>query len=110
MTKTFAMTELPSLWWLGSLGLVAIEASYVPQITRLARLKRADEVSYFFPGLNAGGRVLALVYSVASHQHVFVAGFVLGIALRAILLGQVAWYRRVRSNVAPSVADAEAAS
>lgn len=88
------MEDPHSLWWLGSAGLVAIESSYVPQITRLHRLKRADEVSYFFPALNAFGRVLALAYSISTAQHVFVGGFLLGIVLRVVLLAQVAWYRR----------------
>ena len=82
------------LWWLGSAGFLAIEASYVPQIARLHRLKRAEEVSYLFPSLNALGRILALTYSLSEHDDVFVSGFLLGIALRAILLGQVFWYRR----------------
>ncbi|HEY1954554.1 MAG TPA: PQ-loop repeat-containing protein [Polyangiaceae bacterium] len=81
-------------WWLGSAGFLAIEASYVPQIARLFRLKRADEVSYFFPALNLIGRVLALVYSMSEHNTVFVSGFVLGISLRVVLLAQVFWYRR----------------
>ncbi len=82
-----------ALWWLGGVGLVAIESSYLPQIARLYRLKRADHVSFFFPALNAIGRALALVYALAAHNPVFVSGFILGIALRVILLVQVAWYR-----------------
>lgn len=80
-------------WWLGSAGIFAIEASYVPQIVRLFRLKRADEVSYFFPLLNAGGRLLALLYALSHSETVFVGGFFLGIMLRLVLLAQVTWYR-----------------
>ncbi len=84
------------MWWfLGSLGIVAIEASYVPQIARLFRIKRADDVSLFFPSLNAAGRVLALAYSVLSHQPVFVVGFMVGLVLRLTLLAQVIWYRKL---------------
>jgi uncharacterized protein with PQ loop repeat len=84
------------MWWfLGSLGIVAIEASYVPQIVRLFRLRRADEVSLFFPSLNAFGRVLALAYSILSHQPVFIAGFMVGLVLRSTLLAQVIWYRHL---------------
>jgi hypothetical protein len=86
---------------LGALGMLAIEASYVPQIARLHRLKHADDVSYLFPALNASGRLLALAYAVASHNQVFVGGFILGIALRLVLLGQVTWYRR-RSVLLPN--------
>ena len=57
-------------------------------------MKRAEEVSFFFPLLNVLGRVLALAYALGRHESVFVSGFVLGIALRLVLLGQVAWYRR----------------
>ena len=81
-------------WWMGSAGFLAIEASYIPQIARLHRLKRAEEMSYLFPALNVFGRVLALVYSAFEHDDVFVSGFVLGISLRVILLAQVFWYRR----------------
>ncbi len=82
------------MWWLlGSLGIVAIEASYLPQIFRLYRLRRADDVSIFFPSLNALGRVLALSYSLLSHQPVFVVGFTIGLVLRCTLLTQVLYYR-----------------
>ena len=84
-----------SLWWIGSAGIVAIEASYLPQIARLYRRKHADDVSIFFPGLNVTGRVLALIYSLVTHDTVFIAGFIVGILLRLVLLSQVAWYRRL---------------
>ena len=88
------------MWWfLGTLGMLAIEASYVPQIARVFRLRRADDVSLFFPSLNALGRVLALAYSVLSHQPVFVAGFILGLCLRCTLLAQVIWYRKLSQRV-----------
>lgn len=88
------------MWWfLGSLGIVAIEASYVPQIVRLFRLRRADDVSVFFPSLNATGRVLALAYSILSHQPVFVVGFMVGLVLRCTLLAQVVWYRKLARRV-----------
>jgi uncharacterized protein with PQ loop repeat len=84
-----------SLWWIGSAGIIAIEASYLPQIARLHRRKHADDVSIFFPALNVAGRVLALVYSLVTHDRVFIAGFMVGILLRLVLLSQVAWYRRL---------------
>ena len=84
------------MWWLlGSLGLLSIEVSYLPQIVRLHRLKRADEVSLFFPSLNGLGRLFALAYSLHSHQPVFVAGFLAGLMLRCTLLVQVIYYRYV---------------
>lgn len=78
-------------------GFLAIEASYVPQIVRLHRMKRAEEVSLLFPALNLLGRVLALAYALGEGETVFVSGFALGIALRLVLLVQVAWYRRATS-------------
>lgn len=88
-------------WLLGSVGLLAIEGSYLPQIARLYRLKRSEDVSLFFPALNLLGRVFALVYSASKGEHVFVAGLLLGIALRAALLAQVLWYRlRARRHYA----------
>lgn len=87
------MTPLP-YWVIGSLGMIAVEASYLPQIARLARRKSADDVSLVFPLLNLAGRLLALGYSVAVGDRVFVAGFVIGACLRGALLVQVAYYRR----------------
>jgi lipid-A-disaccharide synthase-like uncharacterized protein len=78
---------------LGTLGLLCIEGSYLPQIARLYRLKHADDVSVFFPSLNLFGRALAVAYSVAQNQPVFVVGFTLGILLRGVLLSQVVYYR-----------------
>lgn len=84
------------IWILAFLGMMAIELSYLPQIARLHRLKRADDVSYFFPLLNVAGRILALAYSVARGEDVFVVGFLVGVVLRTALLAQVVWYRRLR--------------
>lgn len=83
-----------SFWLLGAIGLIAIEGSYFPQILRLYRLKRAEEVSLLFPALNLLGRLLAMSYAVLTSEHVFSAGLVVGILLRGTLLLQVLWYRR----------------
>ena len=83
-----------SFWLLGVLGLIAIEGSYFPQILRLYRLKRADEVSLLFPALNLVGRLLAMTYAILTQEHVFSAGLIVGILLRGTLLLQVLWYRR----------------
>ena len=84
----------------GLLGMVAIEASYLPQLWRLYRVKQAEEVSVAFPALNLVGRLLAFSFSLATHQNVFVAGFALGILLRGTLLAQVIWYRWLRAKFA----------
>jgi uncharacterized protein with PQ loop repeat len=99
-------------WLVGAAGLVAIEGSYLPQIVRLFRLKRADEISYLFPGLNLAGRILALTYSAAVGNTVFTVGFFLGAALRLALLAQVAWYRRRASlpHALPATLARDAAS
>jgi hypothetical protein len=73
--------------------MAAIEAAYLPQIARLFRRKHAADVSVLFPALNGFGRVCALVFALHEGQTVFVAGFVVGIALRVVLLSQVIWYR-----------------
>jgi|SRR5580692_2590855 lipid-A-disaccharide synthase-like uncharacterized protein len=78
---------------LGTVAMLCIEGSYVPQIVRLFRLKHADDVSVFFPALNLFGRGLAVIYSLRQDQPVFVLGFALGMLLRAILLSQVLYYR-----------------
>lgn len=86
------MTPFP-YWMIGSLAIVAMEASYVPQIYRLARRRSADDVSMIFPALNVLGRLLAVTYALTRGDSVFVVGFMIGIALRGTLLVQVAYYR-----------------
>jgi lipid-A-disaccharide synthase-like uncharacterized protein len=90
-------------WIIGSLAIVVMEASYVPQILRVARRKSAEDVSIFFPALNLVGRVLAVAYALSRGDSVFVLGFLVGAMLRATLLVQVAYYRhffRPRAAVA----------
>ena len=81
-------------WLLGSAGLIAMEVSYLPQIARLFRLKRADELSYSFPALNLAGRLCAFAYSVAVGNNIFTVGFFVGSVLRLTLLVQIMMYRR----------------
>jgi len=81
-------------WVLGTIGLLAIEGSYLPQIVRLFRLRRADDVSVFFPALNLLGRLFALMYALSKHENGFSMGLIIGMALRMTLLLQVLWYRR----------------
>jgi hypothetical protein len=94
------------VWLLGALGMVAVEGSYAPQLLRLYKLKRADEISYLFPGLNFCGRVLAMSYSLIVGNSVFGFGFMFGCALRFALLCQVYWYRNGgrRPDTAPEPA------
>lgn len=80
-------------WLLGSLGFVAIEASYVPQLLRVFRRKHADDISLLFPGLNFAGRVAAFGYSLHLADVILIVGFVFGLMLRGALLFQVAYYR-----------------
>jgi uncharacterized protein with PQ loop repeat len=87
-------------WIVGVLGMVSMEASYLPQIVRLHRLKRAEEVSIFFPAMSLVGRLLALTYALFASQSLFSIGFCVGIALRATLLGQTYWYRFGRDVLA----------
>jgi lipid-A-disaccharide synthase-like uncharacterized protein len=84
----------PSLLWIGTLGVIAVETSYVPQILRLHKLKQAEELSFFFPVLNLLGRALALTYALGNHENVFSRGLIIGITLRAIFFAQVVYYRR----------------
>jgi hypothetical protein len=99
------MNYMLGLAWLGGLGMLAIELSYVPQIVRLGRLKRADEVSYLFPALNLAGRLCALVYSISTGSSVFGVGFLVGASLRLTLLLQVACYRRPRRSLSAMPAE-----
>ncbi len=103
-------SEVVVLWILGTAGIVAMESSYLPQIVRLYRRKRAHDMSAFFPALNVFGRLLALGYSLVRNDHVFVWGFLFGMMVRALLLGQVVLYKWRPGIVDPDAGDAEAAS
>ena len=80
---------------IGTIGLYLVEASYLPQLWRLYRLKEADEFSYMFPGLNVLGRLAGLALAISHHSQLFGWFFVVGITLRLALLGQVVYYRTV---------------
>lgn len=82
-----------SLSLLGAAGFVAMEASYLPQITRIFRRGRADDLSWFFPALNVLGRLAAFTYALSKGDNVFSLGFAVGMVLRATLLVQVLYYR-----------------
>lgn len=71
-----------------------MEASYVPQIVRLARVGRAEQLSAFFPALNLSGRLAALAYSILIGQSVFGVGFFFGALLRGFLLAQILVLKR----------------
>lgn len=89
-----------TLWTvIGAAGIWCIEASYLPQISRLYKRKDADDISLFFPGLNMIGRLLAMSYAMHTGQQVFAFGFMLGIALRGTLFMQVVYYRWLRARV-----------
>lgn len=91
------------IWLLGALGIVAMEASYVPQIVRLARVGRAEQLSPLFPALNLGGRLAVLGYSVHIGQAVFGIGFFCGALLRGVLLVQILVLRRRAQRPAAGV-------
>lgn len=78
---------------LGVAGFVAMEASYLPQITRIFRRGRADDLSWFFPALNVLGRLAAFSYAMSKGDNVFSLGFAAGMVLRSTLLAQVLYYR-----------------
>jgi len=85
---------LETLWpLLGALGLVLLDISWFSQIVRIHRRKSADDVSVFFPLLNIVGRLLAVGYSMHSGADVFTWGFLVGVVVRGLFLGQVLYYR-----------------
>lgn len=88
-----------NLWILGTLGMICMEASYLPQIFRLYRIKRAEDVSTFFPALNVGGRTMAMTFALLSNQTVFSIGLMFGILIRLTFFGQVLWYRHAKQVV-----------
>lgn len=82
-------------------GLYLVEASYIPQLWRLYKLKEADEFSFLFPGLNIIGRLCGVIASIHSHNATFGWFFFVGIILRLTLLSEVCFYRlRARRRLA----------
>jgi len=82
------------LWsWLVVVAMSLIEGSYAPQVVRLYRVKKSDEISLLFPLCNLSGRLLVMLYSAAAGERVLAFGFMVGVALRTVLLGQVLYYR-----------------
>jgi hypothetical protein len=79
-----------------ALGFVIIEGAYPPQIVRLFRRKEAEAISVFFPIMSLLGRVLIMTQTIATGERAMSIGLLAGIALRAILVSQVLYYRSVR--------------
>ena len=79
--------------------MACIEGAYLPQIGRLFRIKEAEQISLWFPGANLFGRLLAITYTLSRHDIVLAAGFMVGVALRSVLLGQVLYYRYRRRKL-----------
>jgi lipid-A-disaccharide synthase-like uncharacterized protein len=85
---------LDDLWPLiGTLGIVMLDVSWVSQIARMYRRKRAEDVSVLFPLLNLVGRLLAMAYALERGEAVFTWGFLAGVVVRGVFLAQVLWYR-----------------
>lgn len=87
---------------LGTIGLVLIESSYLPQLARLWKHKDARGISPLFPGLNLAGRLLAWAYALHSGAAVFSAGFALGVLLRLAFFALVLRYRVPPAPAAPA--------
>lgn len=79
--------------------MTCIESSYLPQIRRLFRIKEAEEISLWFPSANLFGRLLAITYTLSRHDIILAGGFMVGVALRTVFLGQVVYYRYRRSKL-----------
>ncbi len=93
-------THLESLWpLLGALGIVLLDLSWFSQIVRIHRRRSADDVSVFFPLLNVVGRLLAMGYSIHTAEQVFTWGFLVGVIIRTIFLGEVVYWRFVRPRL-----------
>lgn len=82
------------MWqWVAVLALWLMEASYLPQLIRLYRVKEAEEFALLFPILNVTGRFLVMLYSHSRGEDVLALGFLGGLTLRVTLLLQVLYYR-----------------
>ena len=91
------------MWELiGLLGMLAIEASYVPQIIKLYKTQKAGDVSPLFPGMNLLGRVMAFSYSMHLGQAILGFGFFIGMTLRAVFLVQVLYYQNLSQKLSPN--------
>src|SRR5258706_13719835 len=74
-----------------------VECSYLPQLYRLYQRKTADEISVLFPTMNLVGRLLLVGYSLHAGTAVLALGFMFGVLVRAVFLGEVTYYRRKRA-------------
>jgi len=83
----------PAFEWIGASGIWLVEASYLPQIWKLFRLKEAHEFSFLFPSLNIAGRLAGLMLSMQQGMVIFSWFFIIGILLRVTLFAQVVYYR-----------------
>jgi uncharacterized protein with PQ loop repeat len=87
---------------IGGSGLYLVEASYLPQLFRLHKLKEADEFSFLFPALNIVGRLAGVMLSIHDNKPTFTLFFIVGIVLRSALLSQVIYYRTRKKRLAIS--------
>ena len=88
---------------IGAAGLIAVEASYVPQLVRLYRRKRSDDISPNFPALNVFGRILALVYASMRGVPMFTVSLIVGVTLRGAFLVLVLRYRSRHRGLLPDL-------
>jgi len=78
---------------MATLSMLMIEGSYLPQVYKLYKTKQAKDFNLLFPLLNAGGRLLAMMYTLSRGEWVLAIGFLFGLTIRFILLGQVLYYQ-----------------
>jgi uncharacterized protein with PQ loop repeat len=88
---------------LGTLGIVLIEVSYLPQLLRLYTRKDADDVALLFPTLNLGGRLAALGYAVAIGEPIFSLGLIVGVGVRFAFFAMVMHYKFLRPRLVAQV-------
>jgi hypothetical protein len=78
-----------------------IEGSYVSQVVKLYRTKQASDFNILFPLLNASGRLLVVMYTISKSEVILAVGFLFGLGIRFVLLGQVLYYQKRESSPHP---------
>jgi len=79
------------------IGIAFSELSYIPQIWKLHKKKKAKQISLYFPVMNIVGR-LCIAIATFDINIILSMGFVIGTLLTIIFTWQVVHYKIKKKN------------
>ena len=82
---------------LTTVGVLATELSYLPQIILLHKRKKCKSISLSFVVLNILGRICIAITSF-HYDPILSVGFITGSVLRIVLICQVLYYRKSKKK------------